>query len=275
MPASRASSRPMPLGELRAGAPPPARFAASWARRSASALAAARASAPVSSSRQLVVELARPREPRRAGSRRPRPRACGSRRASTPGSAPPTSAWCARLAAKPIRLAVREHRRDDRDVRQVGPAAEGVVEDPGVAGAWSSSSTAATAAGIAPRWTGMCSACIDHLAAWVEQRGGGVAALLDVGRVGGADEHHAHLVAGRAERAEHHLERDRVHHARSRTVARLVQRAMLQPAGHREGANRRDRRHGWPRLGRPRRDSPSAGAELGCAGPAARPPPGP
>ena len=44
-------------------------------------------------------------------------------------------------------------------------------------------STAATASGIAPRCTGMCSACITIWPSRVEQRGGGVAPLLDVGRV--------------------------------------------------------------------------------------------
>ena len=78
-----------------------------------------------------------------------------------PGVLPPTSAWWARLAANPMWRVAGEERRDERDVGQVRPAAVGVVQDPGVARrAGPPSCTAATASGIAPRWTGMCSACI-------------------------------------------------------------------------------------------------------------------
>ena len=54
-----------------------------------------------------------------------------------------------------------------------------------------------------------------QLAAAVEQRGRAVAALLDVRRVRGADQHRAHLVAGGAQRADQDLERDRVEARRS------------------------------------------------------------
>ena len=56
----------------------------------------------------------------------------------------------------------------------------------------------------------MCSACITSSPRGVEQRGRAVAALLDVRRVGRADQHRAHLVAGGAQRADQDLERDRV-----------------------------------------------------------------
>ena len=48
--------------------------------------------------------------------------------------------------------------RDERDVGEVRAAGEGVVEDEDLAGRGSRARTAATASGIAPRWTGMCSA---------------------------------------------------------------------------------------------------------------------
>ena len=57
-------------------------------------------------------------------------------------------------------LAIDEDGGDEGDVGQVGAAAVGVVEDPVAPGCCSSPSTAATASGIEPRWTGMCSACI-------------------------------------------------------------------------------------------------------------------
>ncbi len=42
----------------------------------------------------------------------------------------------------------------------------------------------------------------NELAGWVEERGGAVAALLDVRRVGGAHEDGAHLLARGAQRAD-------------------------------------------------------------------------
>ena len=78
-----------------------------------------------------------------------------------PGTRPPTSAWWARLAAKPSSSpSAREHGRDDGDVGQVGAARERVVEDPGDARRVALAEHRGTAAGIAPRCTGMCSACI-------------------------------------------------------------------------------------------------------------------
>ena len=71
-----------------------------------------------------------------------------------PGSLPPTSAWWARVTAKPSVGA-----RDERDVGEVRAAGEGVVEDRRRRrGRGRARATAATASGIAPRCTGMCSA---------------------------------------------------------------------------------------------------------------------
>ena len=67
---------------------------------------------------------------------------------------PPTSAWCAREHGEADRRA-----RDERDVGEVRAAGERVVDDEDLAGLRvACRCTAATASGIAPRWTGMCSA---------------------------------------------------------------------------------------------------------------------
>ena len=68
-------------------------------------------------------------------------------------------------------------------------------------GCGSRARTAATASGIAPRWTGMCSAWAIIRPLLVEERGRAVAPLLDVGREGGADERGAHLLGDGAQRA--------------------------------------------------------------------------
>ena len=83
-------------------------------------------------------------------------------------------------------------------------------------------STAATAAGIEPRWTGMCSACITISPLGVEQRRRAVAALLDVRRVRRADQDGAHLVAGARSAAGEHLQLDRVDGTRHRCAPCLV-----------------------------------------------------
>ena len=97
------------------------------------------------------------------------------------------------------------------------------------AGSWRM--TAATASGIAPRWTGMCSACDDHAATVVEQRGRAVATLLDVRRERGADEHRAHLLRDRAQRAADHLQLDGDHRTRSRTSVPCASVSPAQPSG--------------------------------------------
>src|SRR5262249_26962407 len=62
-----------------------------------------------------------------------------------------------------------------------------------------------------------------HLAVGVEQRGGGVVALLDVGRVRRADERRAHLLARRAKRPADDLQLDGVKptHARAPAAGEL------------------------------------------------------
>ena len=78
-----------------------------------------------------------------------------------PGTRPPTSAWWARLAAKPSSSppAANTGVITVMSGRWVPPA-NGSLRIQETPGACRSPSTAATAAGIAPRCTGMCSACI-------------------------------------------------------------------------------------------------------------------
>ena len=79
----------------------------------------------------------------------------------------------------------------------------------------------------------MCSACMTIAPVGVEQGRGRVAALLDVGRMGRAHQHRAHLLAGGAQRAQHHLEGDRAdpaHASRSRTTA-SASAVARQPGG--------------------------------------------
>ena len=77
-----------------------------------------------------------------------------------PGVGPPTSAWWARLAAKPISSPATK----TGEIRVMSgrwvPPRNGSLRIQASPGSCSSPSTAATAAGIEPRWTGMCSACI-------------------------------------------------------------------------------------------------------------------
>ena len=71
-----------------------------------------------------------------------------------PGSAPPTSAWWARVTANPT--SVRE--TSVMSGRCVPPAKGSLrMKTSSRPGSWRM--TAATASGMAPRWTGMCSAC--------------------------------------------------------------------------------------------------------------------
>ena len=107
-------------------------------------------------------------------------------------------------------LAGGEDRRYDGDVGQVGAAGERVVEDPrdpwGVILAEHRGHGGRHRAEVHRDVLGLH----DHLAGRVEQRGGGVPALLDVRGVGRADQHDAHLFAGCAQRAGDDLELDRV-----------------------------------------------------------------
>ena len=149
---------------------------------------------------------------------------------------PPTSAWCARVTAKPS--SVRDTSvMSGRCVPPVNGSLR-IQTSPGLRVALRC--TAATASGIAPRCTGMCSAWATIRPVAVEERRRAVAPLLDVGREGGADQRRAHLLGDRAQRAADHLELD-VHarvRARSVPVASVVPRP---PVGHPAGGARRAR----------------------------------
>src|SRR3954468_13385570 len=73
----------------------------------------------------------------------------------------------------------------------------------------------------------------DHLAGRVEEGGGAVTALLDVGAVGRAHEHGAHLLARGAQGAGGDLQGDGVdgHDARSSTSVPVSSVLPLQPSG--------------------------------------------
>ena len=121
-------------------------------------------------------------------------------------------------------LAPFEHGADQRDVRQVGAAAVGVVEDPEVAVVV----LLADDRGDGVRHRAEVHRDVlglhDELAARVEERRRAVVALGDVGRVGRADQDRAHLVTGGAQGAGHHLEGYRVE------AAHFVLSAVIVPA---------------------------------------------
>ena len=119
------------------------------------------------------------------------------------GSIPPTSAWWARDTANPTWV-----RETSVMSGRCVPPVNGSLTAKISPGAGSRSITAATASGIAPRWTGMCSAWATHPARVVEEGGRAVAPLLDVRRERGADQRRAHLLSDRQERAADDLEFD-------------------------------------------------------------------
>ena len=138
------------------------------------------------------------------------------------GVGPPTSAWWARQAAKPSSSPPTKTGEIERDVGQVGAAAVGVVEDPGLAGPLLEVEHGGDRVGHRAEVDGDVLGLHHQLAAGVEERGRAVVALLDVGRVGGADQGRAHLLAGGAQAADHHLQRDRVEAAHRCASARIV-----------------------------------------------------
>ena len=107
-------------------------------------------------------------------------------------------------------LAGDEDGRDQGHVRQVGAAAVGVVEDPGDARLVALAEHGGDRVGHRAEVDGDVLGLHHQLAGGVEQRGRAVVALLDVGRVSGADQRRAHLVAGGSQPADQHLQRDRV-----------------------------------------------------------------
>jgi hypothetical protein len=100
--------------------------------------------------------------------------------------------------------------RDDGDVGQVRAAREGIVENPRDAGGVALVEHGGDCGRHRAEVHGDVLGLHDHLPVGVEQRGGGVAALLDVRRVRGVDQHDAHLLTGGAQRAADDLQFDRV-----------------------------------------------------------------
>ena len=118
-----------------------------------------------------------------------------------PGSEPPTSAWCARVTAKPT--SVRE--TSVMSGRCVPPA-YGSLRTKTSSGCGLLGQRRRNRVGHRAEVDGNVLGLGDDPAAFVEEGGGAVAPLLDVGREGGADEDGAHLLGDRAERAAENLE---------------------------------------------------------------------
>jgi hypothetical protein len=127
-------------------------------------------------------------------------------------------------------VAVDVERRDERDVRQVGAAAVGVVDDPHVAGVGLVLDHRRHRLGHRAEVDGDVLGLGDHRALGVEQRGRAVAALLDVGGVGAADQHRAGLLGDARQRAGEHAQRDGIKaHRRSSTSVPALSTAPDQP----------------------------------------------
>ena len=95
---------------------------------------------------------------------------------------------------------------DERDVRQVRAAGEGVVEDPGLSRLRVVLGDGRDRVGHRAEVHRDVLGLRDHAPALVEDRRRAVAPLLDVGREGRANEDGAHLLGHRAERAAENLE---------------------------------------------------------------------
>ena len=102
-----------------------------------------------------------------------------------------------------------EDGRYDGDVGQVRPAGERVVEDVGAPLAVLLAEDCRDGVRHRSEVDGDVLRLHHHLAVGVEERGRGVAALLDVRRVRRADQNRAHLLARRTQRAAQNLEPDR------------------------------------------------------------------
>ena len=70
--------------------------------------------------------------------------------------------------------------------------------------------TVSTERSIEPRCTGMCGALATSVPSCVEHRAGEVEPLLDVDRVGGVLQRHAHLLGDRHEQVVEHLQHHRI-----------------------------------------------------------------
>ena len=102
-------------------------------------------------------------------------------------------------------LAVDVDRRDERDVGQVRAAAERVVEDQDVARRRARARSPPPPPRASRRGGRGCARpARPSRPCGVEQRGRAVAALLDVRRVGAADQHRAHLLGDARQRAGEH-----------------------------------------------------------------------
>ncbi len=156
-----------------------------------------------------------------------------------PGAMPPRSAWCARFAAQPTSSVVDEARRHERDVVEVRPPGERVVEhdlltgphamfrgcvDRGVHGS-----------GHRAEMHGNVLRLHEQIAVGGEQRGRAVGALLDVGAVRGAAQHTTHLLGDADEARDQHLQRGGVEShgpaLRSRIQAPSGPGSAVQPSG--------------------------------------------
>ena len=103
-----------------------------------------------------------------------------------------------------------EDRRDQGDVREVGPSSVGIVEDPQVAGVLLGVQDRRDRVRHGSEVDGNVLGLHHQLARGVEERRRAVAPFLDVGGIRGAHEHRPHLLAGGSKGADQHLERDRV-----------------------------------------------------------------
>ena len=138
---------------------------------------------------------------------------------------PPTSAWCARVTAKPS--AVRE---TSVTSGRCVPPVNGSLRIQTSPGAGSCAAHGGDRVGHRAEVHRDVLGLRDHAAALVEERRRAVAPLLDVRRERRADEHRAHLLRDRAERAADHLELD-VHSPSARSVPCAVRLAAAHPCG--------------------------------------------
>ena len=118
-----------------------------------------------------------------------------------PGGIPPTSEWWAREQANATTSPSTESGETMVTSGRCVPPENGSLRMNMSPGRGSRSITAATETGIAPRCTGMCSACATMRPSASNSAGRAVAALLDVRREGAADEHDAHLLRDTGEGA--------------------------------------------------------------------------
>ena len=149
-----------------------------------------------------------------------------------PGHAPADVGVVGAGGGEAEQLAVVEGGRHDGDVGQVGAAGVGIVEDPrdarGVVAVAHGGDRGGHRAEVHRYVLGLH----DHLAGGVEERRRAVAALLDVGAVGRAHQHGAHLLARGAQRAGRDLQGDGIDaHARSSTSVPVSSVVPLQPSG--------------------------------------------